>query len=37
VTQVDTAIEGIIVQVLDEGGGLFYGPDQTGSFSIQKQ
>ena len=37
VTQAETTVEGIIVQVLDEGGGLFYGPDQTGSFSIQKQ
>jgi cyclophilin family peptidyl-prolyl cis-trans isomerase len=37
VTQADTPLEGTIVRVLDEGGGLFFGPDQTGSFSIQEQ
>jgi cyclophilin family peptidyl-prolyl cis-trans isomerase len=37
VTQAEVPLVGIIVQGLDEGGGLFYGPDQTGSFSILKQ
>jgi cyclophilin family peptidyl-prolyl cis-trans isomerase len=37
VTQTHISLEGIVVQGLDEGGGLFYGPDQTGSFSILKQ
>lgn len=37
VTQVEVPLVGIIVRGLDEGGGLFYGPDQTGSFSILKQ
>jgi hypothetical protein len=37
VTQTETPLVGIIVRGLDEGGGLFYGPDQTGSFSILKQ
>ncbi|HTD67231.1 MAG TPA: peptidylprolyl isomerase, partial [Candidatus Limnocylindria bacterium] len=37
VTQAETPLAGIIVQGIEEGGGLFYGPDQTGSFSIQQQ
>jgi hypothetical protein len=37
VTQQQTSLEGLIVQGLEEGGGLFYGPDQTGSFSITRQ
>jgi hypothetical protein len=35
--QVETPFEGIIVQGAEEGGGMFYGLDQTGAFTIQKQ
>jgi hypothetical protein len=37
VTQADVPLQGTIVKGFEEGGGLFYGPDQTGSFSIRKQ
>jgi hypothetical protein len=38
VTQADTPLDGIVVLGgVDRGGGNFSGPDQTGSFSIDKQ
>lgn len=36
-TQLETPLMGIVVQGLGVGGGFFYGPDQTGSFSVQKE
>ena len=37
VTQAETPLTGVIVKGIDEGGGMFFGPGQTGSFSLQKQ
>jgi hypothetical protein len=37
VTQAETPLDGIVVQGFASGGGLFYGPDQTGSFALQKE
>lgn len=37
VTQAETPLTGVIVQGIEEGGGMFFGPGQTGAFSLQKQ